>query len=364
LRGIRTVAFVSSLALCAGCGGGAGSGNSATTPATSSPALTAHFSFAVPARATSAAVRRAAYISPASQSLEVDVEYGTATAVGAQLNLSPLPSDCTIVSGLTQCDISVVAQSSATNFVIEFFDQPNSQGNLLSTVTVPVPPAVNGVANVNATLLPVAAGVQLAVGIPLANGVPASTSVIFTALDADGNPISGSAPFSTPIQLVPQSPAIAFTPSTVTSPTTPVTVTYDGTAITTPNVVAQIGSKTVTAPFPIFTTTTTPVLSITPANINVSVGGPSVPITVTLTGAAGAVTLTDTCVGGAQISLSQTTAPAGTPTTVNVTGLVAPSSNVTHACTLTGTFGSLNTSVFVDVNSNSFNVNARARHVP
>jgi hypothetical protein len=350
------------LALCVGCGG-AGSGGSSATPATSGSALTAHFSFAVPSRTTSADLRQAAYISPSSQSLEVDVAYGTATAVGAQLNLSPLPPECAVVSGVTQCNISVVAQSSATNFIIEFFDQPNSQGNLLSTVTVPVPPAVNGVASVNATLLPVAASVQLAVGTPLANGFAGSTSLIFTALDADGNPISGTAPFSTPIQLVPQSSAITFTPSTVTSPTTPVTVTYNGTPTSNTNVVAQIGTKTVTAPFPIFSSTG-PTLSITPADIGVSVGDASVPITVTLQGAAGPVALTDTCVSGAAISLSQTTVPAGTPTTVNVTGLVAPSSNVTHACTLTGTAGSLSTSIFVDVNTNSFNVNARTRQLP
>jgi hypothetical protein len=231
-------------------------------------------------------------------------------------------------------------------------------------VTVPVPPAVNGVANVNATLLPVAASVQLAVGTPLANGVPGTTSLVFTALDADGNPISGTAPFSTPIQLVPQNPAITFTPSTVTSPTTPVTVTYNGTPTANPSVVAQIGSKTVTAPFPIFSSTTTPTLSITPADIIVSVGGASMPITVTLQDAPGPVALTDTCVSGAAISLSQTSVPAGTPTTVNVTGLVAPSSNVAHACTLTGTAGSMSTSIFVDVNTNSFNVDARMQRVP
>ncbi len=309
-------------------------------------------------------MRHAAYISPSSQSLEVDVQYGTATAIGAQLNLSPLPPDCTVVNGLTECDISVVAQSSATNFVIEFFDQPNSQGNLLSTVTVPVPPAVDGVANVNATLQPVAAGVQLAVGAPLANGVPGTTSLIFTALDADGNPIPGAVPFSTPLVLVSQTPGFTFSPGTVTSPSTPVTVTYDGTPAANPSVAAQIGNKTVTAPFPAFTGSATPVLSITPADVSVSVGGPSAPVTVTLTGGAGPVALTDTCVSGAAISLSQTSVPAGTPATVNVTGNVAPSSNVAHACTLTGTFGSVSKSIFVDVNNNQFNVNAQTRQSP
>jgi hypothetical protein len=363
LRGIRALAVVSTLALCASCGG-AGSSGSAATPPTSGSALTAHFSFAVPSRTTSAGVRRAAYISPSSQSLEVDVAYGSAIAVGAQLNLAPLPPECALVSGVTECDISVVAQSSATNFIIEFFDQPNSGGNLLSTVTVPVPPAVNGVANVNATLQPVAASVQLNVGTPLANGFAGSTSLIFTALDADGNPISGTAPFSTPIQLVPQSPAITFTPSTVTSPGTPVTVTYNGTPTANTNVVAQIGSKTVTAPFPIFSSTTTPALTITPGDIGVTVGGAAVPITVTLLDAPGPVTLSYTCVSGAVISLSQTSVPAGTPATVNVIGDTAPSSNVTHACTLTGTAGSASASIFVDVNTNSFNVNARTRQTP
>jgi hypothetical protein len=74
--------------------------------------------------------------------------------------------------------------------------------------------------------------------------------------------------------------------------------------------------------------------------------------------------LADTCLAGAQISLSQTTVPAGTPTSVTVTAITPPSSAVTHACTITGTAGSLTTNAFVDVNENEATVNARGRRTP
>jgi hypothetical protein len=317
-------------------------------------------------------VRRATYISPSSQSLEIDVAYGTATAVGAQLNLSPLPASCSVTAGVASCALAVVAQASATSFIITFFDQPNSQGNVLSTATVPVPAAVNGVADVAATLLPVAASIALAPATQLVNGHAGSSTLSFVASDAGGNAIAGTLPFSTPIKLVPASSAITFTPDTITSPATAVTVTYTGAPGTNASVVAQIGTKTFSTTLPIVavgTPTATPspiaaALSITPALIGVSVGGPGVALQVSLTGGPGPVALTSSCASGAAISLSQTSVPAGTPTAVTVTAVSAPSGTPAHACTLTGTAGSLTATALVDVNQNSATINGAARRTP
>jgi hypothetical protein len=320
----------------------------------------------VPAASTSssASARRTTYISPSSQSLEIDVAYGTASTVGAQLNLSPLPAACSVTEGVTTCDIAVVAQASATDFIIDFFDQPNEGGQILSTATVPVPAAVNGVANVSATLLPVAASIVLAPATPLYNGQPGSTTLNYTVLDAGGNPITGSLPFSAPLQLIPSSPAITFTPATITSPQTVVGVEYDGTPNTSTQIVAQVGTTTFTTQLPISTGTAPGTFTITPADTQVTAGGASATITVTLSGVPGPGTLTDTCLDGAQISLSPTTIPAGTPTSVTVTGIAPPSGEVTHACTITGTAGSLTASAFVDVNENQLTVNSHGRRAP
>lgn len=359
----RVLAFVCCAVLCAGCGGGSG-GNTGTnpTPGTGSGAsITAHFSFIVPPQtSTSATARHATYISPSSKSLEIDVAYGTASAVGAQLNLSPLPAACSVTGGVTECDLAVVAQSSATAFIINFFDQPNETGNILSTATVPVPAAVNGVADVSATLLPVTASIQLTPTPPLINGQAGSTTLLFTAFDAGGNPITGTLPFSAPIQLVPASSAITFSPSTITSPATAVTVTYSGAPNTNPQIVAQAGTSTFTTQLPIAAVGTAS-LTITPADIQTTVGGPGVPLVVTLSSAPGPVTLVATCSASSQISLSQSTVPAGMPTSVTVTAVASPYGEVTHACTVTGTAGSLTASAFVDVNQNSAVISAHGR---
>jgi len=343
----------------AGCGGGSGVSTGANPAAANGAPVTAYFSFVVGVPATTASVRRATYISPSSESVEIDVAYGSASTVGAQLNLSPLPAACSVSDGVTTCDLAVVAQASATDFIITFYDQPNEGGNVLSTATVPVPIAVNGVANVTATLLPVVANADLAPATALISGTPQTTTLVFTALDADGNPITGSVPFSAPVQLTPASSAITFTPSTITSPATVVTITYTGAPITTSSVVGHTGTKTFTTQLAVPTASL-----ISPAEIGVTVGEPGVPIVVSASGTSGSVTLVTACVDGAQISLSQTTAPVGTPTSITVQALVAPSGQPTHACTITATAGTQTGSTFVDVNQNTANISSLERRAP
>jgi hypothetical protein len=363
------------LALCTGCGGGSGSGTGRSVAPTSSAAITAQFSFVVPTAAAagaSSAQRRAQYISPSSQSVEIAVAYGSATTLGTAFNLSPLPSSCSVNAGVTTCDVSVIAQATASSFIITFFDQPNEQGNILSTATVPVPVAVNGVATINATLLPVVANIALA-PVALFIGQPGSTTLAFTAEDADGNPITGTAPFNTPVVLTPSSSAFTFKPNILTSPATVVTVTYTGAASASNQIVAQSGTSTFTTQLPFAGVTPTPaptasptpnpgVLTLAPADIGVSVGSPGVPIAVTPSDlSTSAVTLAATCSAGAAITLSPTTVSADSAASVIVTAVTAPTTAVAHACTVTGTQGALTASIFVDVNQNDATITSRGR---
>jgi len=257
---IATAAFV-------GCGGGGSStGTVAGTPATGS--FTASFSFSIPAASPSAALRRPAYISPSSRSLVINIVYPGATVPGLVINLNPLPPGCTTVDGLTTCNVSVVAQSTAKTFIVTFYDGANGQGNALSTSSVAVPPAPNGVATIDLLLEGVVARVALGLQPALAFGQPGASTLVVTPFDADGNVIGGSAPYSAPIQLHTSSAALTLSATSVAGPSTVITVTYNGTLDPTLLIVAQpVGGKPADlAPFsPSSTPVPTPTPTPTPA---------------------------------------------------------------------------------------------------
>ena len=224
----------------AGCGGGGSSAGPGTAPAAAGT-FTANFTFTIPA-APAALARRPAYISASSSSLVINIVYPGATVPGLVLNVNPLPAACSVTDGVTMCNVVVVAQASAKSFIVTFFDAPNGQGNALSTSTVAVPPAPNGVATINLTLDGVVARVGLSL-VGLAYGRPGSAPLVVTAYDADGNVIGGSTPYSAPIQLSTSSAALALSTTTVTSPASTVNVTYNGVLDPTLLVIAQPQGK-------------------------------------------------------------------------------------------------------------------------
>lgn len=273
--------------------------------------------------------RRPKYISASSQSLVVDIVYPGGTAPGLILNLNPLPDTCTTTNGTTVCNVSVVAQSTAQLFVVTFFDQPNGQGNALSTSTVPVPTAQNGVASVSLTLAGVVASVALNIAGTLVLGQPGTATLVITPLDADGNVIPGNAPFSAPIQITSSSAAVTLSTTTVTSPSTVVTVSYNGAADPTLHVVVAppagppvnfsvFGGNATPAPTPgPLTVSGVPAGSSTTQNpITVTIAQPNYfgPFTVTTTNG----TVTPPSSSGPNAAVSVNAAP-GT-VTVNVGG--------------------------------------------
>jgi len=222
---VRALGIAALAASFAACGGGGGGGASPSAPAAGA-AVTDQLTITVP-RASSSSVRSPRYVSPASQSAEVDVVYGSTTTVGAAVDLTAANGACATTAAGLQCTIGVLVQPSATSFVVKLYDQLAEQGNLLSTATVPVPPSPNGVpVTVPLTL----AGVvkQIALTVPagaFSAGVAATRSLVVTALDADGNPIPGT--FDQPITLTSNNTAIALSASTLTASGS-VTLTYNG----------------------------------------------------------------------------------------------------------------------------------------
>lgn len=348
------------IALSSACGSGGGGGSATTVPTVAANNFTAQFSFTIPAVSNTQGARRAQYISASSESVEIDVVYAGGTTPGLILNLDPLPSTCTSTAGTVVCNVSVVAQASAQQFVVKFFDRPNAEGNLLSTATVPVPTASGGVASVNLTLQGVAAGVSLVLQGTLVNGFAGTATMLVTALDADGNAISGTAALSAPIQLTSSDPALTLSPATIANPSTAVTIAYSGVADPGLRITAvpPTGPPITFVPF----NATVGSLSVNPASVDVSVGGPSALVTVGQAGPSGTITLTSQCSGSAAITVAPASIPVGTSTTVSITAVTAPATAAAPACTITasGAAGSSAT-IAVNVNQNQFSVNSRQR---
>jgi hypothetical protein len=233
---------------------------------------------------------------------------------------------------------------------------------VLSTATVAVPPAINGVAALNVTLAGVVSSVALSLHGGLVLGQPGSAVLVVTALDAAGEPITGSLPFSAPIQLSSSSSALTLSTTTVTSPATVVNVAYNGTSDPTLHFTAQPPSGNAVTFSPFGNGTAGPV-TVNPATVQVTVGAG--PVTVAVgqsTPATGTIVLGTQCVAGAAIAVTPSSVPAGTTTTVAISGIAIPASPTSPACVITATgVAGQSATIDVDVDQNQVNVNAVGR---
>jgi hypothetical protein len=287
----------------AACGGGGGGGSTApAVPNGTTVPVTANLTVTIPNR-TAQSTRRALYISPSVQSIEVQIQYATSTTIGAQVDVNAGSSACSVVSGGRECTISLIAQPGALNFIVTLYDQTGETGNVLAVSTTPVPPASgsNAVVNLSVSMQGVAGSVALALGGTLYAGTPGTVPVIVTASDADGNPIGGTAPYASPVMLGTVGTGLTLSTTSVAAPTTPVTVTYDGSA----------GSPMITAQTSSIPAVTLPVLS-SPAP-----GGSPAP-TPTPTPAPGVLTL-----GGVPTGNSLTSSFTLTATIASYSGPIA-----------------------------------------
>lgn len=210
---LRFWLFSCALTLAACAGGGSG-----TAPPLSAPKQPAQasvrISLTIPAK--SGASRRPAYVSPATQSVSVQVDTGSP----AVQNLSPGSANCSSAGSAypLNCTITVTASAGAHTVTLRTYDQSNAAGNQLSANSISVTFVTGQTPSVPITLAGVPVSILLSAGSAnisaSSNGVeflPGSArTLLVDALDADGNYIVG-----------PGSPAIGLS---VTGSSSPITI--------------------------------------------------------------------------------------------------------------------------------------------
>jgi hypothetical protein len=329
-------------ALIVACSGGGGAPSLGTPAGSGARPSTYAFTISVPPPSTaSASQRKAAYFSPSTQSLRIDVSYvntsSPPTTVVAGLAAGASNCSATDTGGLT-CTVNVTVQDGALSFTLTTFDGPNATGHSLSTATVAVPAPSGAVTPVNVTMSGVIAALRLAFlgGTPTL-GQAGTFTLIITGLDADGNVIVPPGNYASSISLSSDSSALSLTPSVVTAPGTQATVSYNGATVPTAHIVAATtglsGTVQVIASLPVFGSTAvptaTPVSSATPTPVSSATPTPVSSATPTST-----PTLTPTPTPAP----TPTPTPAPTPTPTPTLGPTPPPSCTAPLVTTPGAY--------------------------
>jgi serine/threonine-protein kinase len=219
---LRSAVLVTAAVLLCSCGGAGGTKTSplANAGLPAGPAASGHasaqFTIVIPQATQTAALRRVQYVSPATQSMTINVTGTGSTATPSgfpqTVNLTPTSTGCTSTLAGTQCTLSVALVAGTYVATISTSDQANGAGNVLSAAQAVPFTIVVGTTNAIALTL---GGIPAHIAVtPLAPGYlrgsasglklygAATLPLVVETLDADGNVITG-----------PGSPALAVTPS-------------------------------------------------------------------------------------------------------------------------------------------------------
>jgi hypothetical protein len=251
-------ALAVSVCFLAACGGGGG-GSATAIPGQHAASYAASFTVSIPLASASARQRRPAYLSPATRSLAIAVDYAGGASATTIADLSITSPDCTASTSTLTCTVAVAVSDGAQTFVVRAYDGADGNGSLLGVTTLAVPPA-NGAATVAVTLVldGVVQSVDLALqGGTLAAGVAGTRTVIVTARDAAGAIIVAPGNYAVPIAITSSVTALNVSPTSIAAPGGVLTAVYDGTNGAAPIITATSG--TVSAALNVFTgTLTTP----------------------------------------------------------------------------------------------------------
>jgi hypothetical protein len=335
-------------ALIVACSGGGGAPSLGTPVGSGSQPSTYAFTISVPPPSVaSASQRKAAYFSPSTQSLRIDVNYvnSSSSPTTVVAGLAAGASNCSPSEGggLT-CTVNVIVQNGALSFTLTTFDGPNATGHSLSTATVAVPAPSGAVTPVNVTMSGIIAALRLAFlgGTPTL-GQAGTFTLIITGLDADGNVIVPPGNYASSISLSSDSNALSLTPSVVTAPGTQITVSYNGATVPAAHIVAATaglsGTVQVIVSLPVFggtaAPTPTPVSSASPTPVSSASPTPTLTPTPTPTPAPTPTpTLTPTPAPTPTPIPTPTPTPAPTPTP----GPTSPSSCTAPQVTTPGAY--------------------------
>lgn len=233
-----------------GCGGGGSTVPAAHASAAPSSDGTLRLAIKIPAKTAARAARHPAYISPATQSIQVAIT-GTATQT-LTANLTPTSTGCSSTLASTVCILTLALGPGSYNASVSTFDGPSATGNLLSAGQAIGFTIVGGTANtVNIVLngIPVSLILAPASSAIVATGGPTSFTLNglvpgeleAEALDADGNIIAG---VGAPSFSVSQTGGASFTLTNPTS-TSPNTIVLGQPATS-----GQAATYTLTASYP------------------------------------------------------------------------------------------------------------------
>jgi len=196
---MRALALVSTVALLAGCGGGAGAGGSLglpTQPVNNAKPASATFIVKIPAKASSSSTRRPHYITSNVKSIDFTVAQPGNAALGFYTfyTLTSQSNNCTTsASGLT-CSLQVQAAPGTDTFTVNLYDATEpGQGFIVATGFV----SATISAQSSNTITIITDGVPTLANIGLGNPYPStgtatSTPVTLNIADADGDIIVGS----------------------------------------------------------------------------------------------------------------------------------------------------------------------------
>jgi hypothetical protein len=236
----RPYPLLAILLLLTGCGGGQSA--APTTAAASAKLVNGSVVLSIPLRGSSATARYPQFVSPNASSVTIALNGGTPQT----FDVSAASSLCTTTAGTRTCTLSVGAPSGTDSFAIVIYAGANGTGTVLATATssttvaagtpFTLSIAMNAAIGTVVFTIPNSGGTaicpdKVANTTGVVEGCAGSSgTVTFSAFDPSGAPITGTAPFASPITFTFSDPSVTVSPLQITALGQPFVLSYSGAA--------------------------------------------------------------------------------------------------------------------------------------
>ena len=199
------------------------------------------FSIAIPTRTTASTVRYPQFVSPNAASVTIVENVGAPRI----FDISPTSPLCTASAGARTCSIAFTADVGTDTFTITIYSGPGGSGSALATASATTSVVAGTPFSIMVAMNAILGTLVLALQSPafggscpnappgvtaVIEGCPGSATIVVSAFDPSGAPITGSQSYVAPLQLSSNDPALAVAPSQITAPGQTATLTYAGAA--------------------------------------------------------------------------------------------------------------------------------------
>jgi hypothetical protein len=236
---------------------GGGSGTQSLAPAS----ISVSFQQYTPVKTSS--IRRAAFVSPATQSIGIAVLVANGTTipnpVATTFNVGPTATGCTASGGTVTCTASINAPVGSDVLAITSYGGQNGAGTPLGTTQAPVTIVQNSTNRIPLSIGGTIANLQVYLANPnFTLGTAATSLVVIVPLDASGAVIVNPGDYNPAITVTSSNTSGAFSlildgsPSgnaaTVNSPNDQAVLAYNGSGTTTVSTTVTISAGTTVTP--------------------------------------------------------------------------------------------------------------------